>query len=320
MNTKEKKISFGMIYEKYGVYFTLALLVILLSFLSPNFLTGSNIINVFRQSAVYMILAFGVTFVFIGGFIDLSVGLNICMASCIFALLTARHGVNIWIALLITLLFGFCVGALNAFLVSVLHINPFLATMGVQYILKGVSLLITNETAVTGIPTEAAIFGGYTNFIIPYQIIIAAIVFIILFVILNHTRTGRYTFAIGSNAVSARLSGVNVRKIAFIDFMICGACASLCGVIMVARMKMGSATICSGYDMDAIAAVCIGGTSSGGGRGSLVKTIAGSLVLTVIRNGLNILGISTSLQSVIIGMVIIIVVALDMQQQIRLAE
>ena len=190
-----------------------------------------------------------------------------------------------------------------------------MATLGVQYILKGASLLITNETAVTGIPSEVAIFGGYTDFIIPYQVIIAAIVFVFLYLILNHTIIGRYTFAIGSNASAARLSGVNVRKITFIDFIICGVCASLCGVILVARMKMGSATICAGYEMDAIAAVCIGGTSSGGGRGSLVKTIAGSLTLTVIRNGLNILAISTSMQSVIIGAVIIVVVALDMRQQ-----
>jgi len=318
MKGLKKKISFDEIYEKWGVYIALLILVIGLTCMTNNFLTGSNIINIFRQCAVYMILSFGVTFVFIGGFIDLSIGYNICMSSCVFAICVAQKGINIWVALIITLAFGAVVGAANAFLVSVLKINPFLATLGTQYLLKGGSLLITNETAVTGIPEEAAIFGGYTDFVIPYQVTIAAIVFAILFVVLNHTKTGRYTFAIGSNESAARLSGVNVRKITFIDFMICGVCAALCGVVLVARMKMGSATICSGYEMDAIAAVCIGGTSSGGGRGSLVKTIAGALTLTVIRNGLNILSISTSMQSVIIGAVIIVVVALDMRQQRKL--
>jgi ribose/xylose/arabinose/galactoside ABC-type transport system permease subunit len=306
---------FDYYYEKYGVYITLVSLVVLLSFLSPNFFTVGNGINILRQCAIYMVLAFGVTFVFIGGYIDLSVGYNICFSSVIFALLIVEAGVNIWIALFITVAVGAAIGAFNAFVVSVLKVNFFLATLGTMYLLRGAALVISNETPITGLPDSISIFGGITDFPIPPQVIIAAIVFIILVIVLNYTKLGRYTFAIGSNQRAARLSGVNVRGITFFDFMVAGACAALCGVIITARLKMGSATIVSGYELDAIAAVCIGGTSSGGGRGSLFKTMAGALTLTVMRVGLNILHITTATQYMVIGAIIIVVVSMDMHHE-----
>ena len=309
----KQKASLSELYKKYGIYVLLVVLIAVLSVLAPaNFLTVSNLINVLRQCSVYAILAFGMTFIFIGDGLDLSVGNTLNLCACIVAMLMVKSGVNMWLAVLITLCVGVFVGFCNAFVVTKLKVNPFLGTLGTMYIIKGVSLYITNENPITGLPPEFKIFGGNPKWLpLPPQFIIAVILFIVLYIILRHTKLGRHVYAVGSNAEAARLSGIKVTKIKFFIFMLSGFCAALAGVIMASRLQLGSPVLTSGYEMDAIAAVCIGGTSSGGGDGSLGKTVCGALALTIIRVGLNILRISTSIQQIVIGAVIIATIAID---------
>lgn len=312
---KEKK-KFAVIFDKFGVYFTLIALIVVFSILSPNFFTISNGVNIMRQCSVYLLLAFGVTFVFISGGIDLSVGNVLNFSTCIAAVLMVQKNVPMILAVVITIIIGILIGAFNGFCVAWMNVPPFLTTLGTMYIFKGFAQLLTHDSSISGLPESFYIFGGKTTFGIPNQILIAVIVFAVLFIVMNHTKLGRHVFAVGSNEQTAHLSGINVVKIKLITYMISGACAAMAGIVVASRLKLANATITSGYEMDAIAAVCIGGTSIGGGRGSLIKTIAGSLTLSVLRTGLNILGLSSSMQSVVIGFVIIVVVAIDMRNQI----
>lgn len=308
------KRSFAELYKAYGIYVLLIILCAVLSILAPgSFLTVSNLINVLRQCSVYAILAFGMTYIFIGDALDLSVGNTLNLCSCVVAMLIVQQGMNMWLAVLITLCVGVLVGFCNAFIVTKLRVNPFLGTLGTMYIIKGISLYITNENPITGLPEEFKLFGGNVEWLpIPPQFVIAVILFIILYVVLRHTKLGRHVYAVGSNAQAARLSGIKVTNIKFFIFMLSGFCAALAGIVMASRLQLGSPVLTSAYEMDAIAAVCIGGTSSGGGDGSLGKTVCGALALTVIRVGLNILRISTSIQQLVIGAVIVAAVAIDM--------
>ncbi len=308
------KRSLAELYKAYGIYVLLIVLCAVLSILAPGkFLTISNLINILRQCSVYAILAFGMTYIFIGDALDLSIGSTLNLCSCIVAMLIVYEGMNMWLAVLLTLIAGMIVGCCNAFIVTKLKVNPFLGTLGTSYILKGVALYVTNENPITGLPEQFKIFGGTVDWLpIPPQFIIAAVLFIVLYIVLNHTKLGRHVYAVGSNGEAARLSGIKVTRIKFFIFTLSGFCAALAGVVMASRLQLGSAVLTSAYEMDAIAAVCIGGTSSGGGDGSLGKTVCGALALTVIRVGLNILRIPTSIQQIVIGAVIVVAVAIDM--------
>lgn len=315
----KQKVSIMDLYKRYGIYFILLVLIIVLSILAPgSFLTLSNLVNVLRQCSVYAILAFGMTYIFIGDSLDLSVGNTLNLCSCVVAMLIVNQGMNMWLAVLITLLVGILVGACNAFVVTKLKVNPFLGTLGTMYIIKGVSLFITHENPITGLPDGFKIFGGNPEWLpVPPQFLIALILFVILYIVLRHTKLGRHVYAVGSNSEAARLSGINVTKIKFFIFMLSGFCAAVAGVVMASRLQLGSPVLTSAYEMDAIAAVCIGGTSSGGGDGSLGKTVCGALALTIIRVGLNILRISTSIQQIVIGAVIIATIAIDVYGRSR---
>lgn len=310
----KSKRSFAELYKAYGIYVILVVLVVVLSVLAPgSFLSVSNLVNVLRQCSVYAILAFGVTYLFIGDGLDLSVGSTLNLCSCVVAMLIVYRGLNMWLAVLITLCVGVLVGFCNAFIVTKLRVNPFLGTLGSMYIIKGIALYITNENPITGLPEQFKIFGGTLDWLpVPPQFIIAVILFVVLYVVLRHTKLGRHVYAVGSNEQAARLSGIKVTQIKFFIYMLTGFCAGLAGIIMASRLQLGSPVLTNGYEMDAIAAVCIGGTSSGGGDGSLGKTVCGALALTVIRVGLNILRISTSIQQIVIGAVIVGAVAIDM--------
>ena len=217
-----------------------------------------------------------------------------------------------WLAVILAILTGGVCGFLNGFFIAKLKVPFFIATAGMMNIVRGLALVLTKENPVTGLPDGFAIFGGIVNFFIPPQVIIAVVVFAICFILLNHTKMGRYTYAIGSNQRAAKQSGVNVDKYLIKIFTLNGLTAGVSGIIMASRLKIGSPIIADGYELDAIAAVAIGGTSMMGGEGSIVKTVIGALVLTIIRVGLNILGVTTSVQKIIIGCVIIAVVAIDM--------
>ena len=307
LQNSKRKINF----QQYTIFITFFVLCAFLSFLSPYFLTFSNFINVIRQASIYVVLAFGMTFVMLTGMIDLSIGSVVALSSCVTGLcLINNFGVVISVFLGIST--GLACGIINGLLITKLKVPFFISTVGIMFAARGLALVITNGNPVSGLPRAFfKISGGYLG-PIPNPVIFAIILFLIFYVILNHTKLGRYTYCIGSNQVAARFSGINVDKYLTIIFGINGLTAGIIGVILASRLRIGSPIIASGYELDAIAAVAIGGTSLVGGEGGIVGTVIGALVLTVIRNGLTILGISTFFQQIIMGAIIITVVALDM--------
>ena len=319
MNKEKKGVNgkAGYILREYGIFIILAALIIILSLLHENFMTVENIRNILRQVSIYAILAFGMTFVVISGGIDLSVGAILALCSCVAAILSAEQGMNIWVSAIIAICVGGLCGLANGFVIAKLKVPFFICTAGMMYIARGLALVITNESPVSGVPDEFGIFGGMPEWAVPPQVIIMGIVLVIFYIILRFTKLGRYTYAVGSSERSAKLSGINVPKQKIMMFFISGLTAGVCGVIMTSRLKSGNPNVADGYELDAIAAVAIGGTSMMGGSGSVIKSLVGALVLTVIRVGLNILGVSSSVQKVIIGIVIIVVVAIDMSNKGR---
>lgn len=312
--SNKKNRNWRHLVREFGIFGLFILLCAFLSFLSPHFLTVSNLINILRQSSIYAILAFGMTFVMLSGRIDLSVGSVLSLSSCI-AGLSLLAGFNIWLSALFAVLVGGFCGLINGFLIAKLRVPFFIATVGMMYAARGFALFITKGNPVSGLPSEFQLFGASYVGPIPMQVIIALFVFVVCYLILNHTRLGRYTYAIGSNEVATKMSGVNVEKYIMLIFTVSGLTAGIGGVIMASRLRIGSPIVAAGYDLDAIAAVAIGGTSLLGGEGNIIGTIIGALMLTVIRVGLNILGVSTFIQQIIIGCVIVGVVALDMWEK-----
>lgn len=310
-----KKTQFTSALEKNMIYIILVILVIVMSLANDSFFSVSNLVNVLRQCSIYAIIAFGMTFVVISGGIDLSAGAVMALVGCSISLMMVRQDMPMWPAVILGLVIGGACGLANGLMITKLKIPFFLATVAMMYMARGLALIITHESTINGLPAEFAIFGGNVDFPVPPQLIIAIIVFIILMVVLNYTRVGRYTYALGSNKETCRLSGVNVDKYTILIYTISGLCAAAAGIVMAARLKVGSPIVAEGYEMDAICAVAIGGTSMLGGSGSLTKSAIGAIVLSIISVGLNILGVSSSTQQLVKGLIIVAVVAIDMMRR-----
>jgi ribose transport system permease protein len=307
-----------IIYRKYGTYIILIVLIILLSIFADGFLSLSNLTNILRTTSIYAVLGCGMTFVMLSGKIDLSVGSIMALVGCV-AALCLKAGYGVLISTLIGLAVGVVCGLINGFCIAKLRVPFFIMTAGMMYMASGIALVFTHETSIgiysngtTGLKFD--IWGARTflDNILPSQFIIAAIFFVICFYILKNTKMGRYTYAIGSNVKTAKLSGVNINKYTILIFTLNGLAAAIAGIIMASRLKMGSPTVGEGYEIDAIAAAAIGGTSMSGGEGSIVKTMVGAFILCIIRTGLNVIGVSSSNQKIIIGAILVLVVALDM--------
>lgn len=315
MDKMMQKTSVRVIYRKYGTYIILAVLVIFLSIFANGFLSLTNLTNILRTTAVYAILGSGMTFIMISGKIDLSVGSVAALVGCV-AALNLAGGKGVVLSTVIAVAVGVVCGLINGIGIAVFKVPFFIMTAGMLYAASGIALVITNETSVGIYPTGGRlsfdIWGAKNIGIIPSQFMIAAVFFVICLYILKNTKLGRYTYAIGSNTKTARLSGVNVNRYTIILFTLNGFAAAITGIVLASRLKMGSPTVGDGYEIDAIAAAAIGGTSMSGGEGSIVKTIVGAFILCIIRTGLNIVGVSSSNQKIIIGAILVIVVALDM--------
>lgn len=314
-------------YNKYGIFIILIVLVLFFSFADGSilalngkgFFSMGNLSNVFRTAAVYILFGCGMTFVMISGKIDLSIGAIAALTGCSAALLI-QAGLGTIAASVIAILIGCGCGWVNGFVIAKLKVPFFIMTAGMMYAAAGIALLITHETSI-GIrqdPEAVALtfrFWGNKTIgdIIPSQLIVAIIFFIICWYIMNHTKLGRYTYAIGSNEKTARLSGVNVDFYTILIFTINGLAAGIAGLVLASRMLTGNPNVAdSGYNILAIAAAAIGGTSLNGGQGKIAKTLVGAFVICVISTGLNILSINSSVQKIVIGAVLIIVVAVDM--------
>ncbi|MDF2681601.1 MAG: rbsC 2 [Brevibacillus sp.] len=296
--------------QRMGPLLGLALIVIVLSIINSDFLTISNIFNVLRQISINALIAFGMTFVILTGGIDLSVGSMLALASAITAGLMAS-GMDTWLAVLIGLLAGVVMGAINGVIVAKGKVAPFIGTLATMTVFRGLTLVYTEGRPITGLNPDFALLGKGFFLEIPMPVIWMLISFAILYFILRHTTFGRHVYALGSNEEATKLSGISTGKVKVLVYSISGLFAALSGIILTSRLNSAQPTAGTSYELDAIAAVVLGGTSLSGGRGWIVGTLIGAMIIGVLDNGLNLLNVSSFYQSVVKGAVILIAVLLD---------
>lgn len=300
--------------ENLGIIVAFLVLCVFLSVFpktSGSFFTRQNIFNVLRQISTNLFLACGMTMVIILGGIDLSVGSIIALSGCILAGCVARYNLPLPIALLMGLLVGLLVGMFNGAVISKTTIPAFIVTLATMNIAKGLAYVYTGGSPVRVVTKEWQFLGaGYVG-IFPTPVVILVIVLIITAIIMNKTKMGRHMYAVGGNQQAAEFSGIKVEKVKFFVHAFSGLMAGLAGIVLASRMYSGQPTAGDGAEMDAIAAVVVGGTSMAGGSGKIGGTIIGGLIIGVLNNGLNLLNVNSFWQYVVKGVVILLAVFLD---------
>lgn len=296
---------------RYGVFTALLLICISLSILSPNFLTAQNLIIVLRQISINGILAVGVTFVILSGGIDLSLGSVVALTGVVAALYAQSGDHSLPLAIGLGVATGILVGVLNGVIITKGKTAPFIVTLGMMTIVRGLALVVSGGRPVSNLPKSFNHIGGGNFLGIPIPILILGMVVILAGIILNYTKIGRYVYAVGGNENAARASGIAVHKVKIFAYVICSGLAGLAGVILASRITTGQPNAGIAYELDAIAAVVIGGTSLAGGVGKVTGTLIGALMIGVINNGLDLLNISSYYQQIIKGVIIISAVLID---------
>ena len=289
--------------SRFGLLFSFALLVLALSLLSDRFLAPSNLINVLRQAAINGVVSVGMTFVILTGGIDLSVGSILALAVVVGADLM-KQGLAVPLAVLAALALGAGLGAINGLIITRGRIPPFIATLGMFTVARGLALMYTQGQPVTGLPGSFRFIGTGTAWTIPMPIIVAALTYALGIFVLNNTRLGQYVYVLGDNPTAARLAGVPNNRITTLVYAISGLCSALAGLILIARLDSAQPVIGLGYEFNAIAAVVVGGTSFAGGEGTLGGTLLGALLIETLNNGMNLLNVSPLWEQVVKGMVI----------------
>lgn len=297
---------------------TLAALVIGLAVASPFFLTATNLSSVIRQTAVINIMALGMTLIIVSGGIDLSVGAILAMGGLL-GTMALEHKYSIPVAILVGILTGMFWGTVNGLFTTKLRINPFIVTLGTLGIVRGLTLIISNGLPVHDVPPAFSFLGEGTLLGVPFVLWVLLVCAAFVHVILEHTKLGRYVFAIGSNPDAAFYAGIPVAFHTTAAYAIGGMLTGLAGMIEASRLMTGQPTAGQGYELQAIAAVVIGGGSLRGGEGSVIGTLIGAFIMGLLANGSDLLGISPYLQQAIIGAVIILAVSFDELRKRRLA-
>ncbi|GFZ80649.1 sugar ABC transporter permease [Compostibacillus humi] len=281
-------------------------LCIIFSVVSEEFLSLTNVSNIIRQVSINGILAVGMTFVILTGGIDLSVGSVMALTGTIMAGMMINVGLPPFAAVLVGIILGAVIGYINGAFTAYARIPAIIVTLAMMEIARGAALLYTGGYPLSGLPASYSFIGqGYLFGVIPMPAVIMIIVFVVAYIILNHLPLGRYIYAIGGNEEAVRLSGIKVKRIKASVYLISGITAGIAGAIMSSRLSSGQPMAGEGYELDAIAAVVLGGTSIAGGRGHIFGTLLGALLLGVLSNGLNLLGVSPYVQRVLKGAIII---------------
>lgn len=307
MKTRELLFQYG---RQFGTLAGLVVLALVLWALTPHFLTVSNLLNVAQQTTLVAIIAVGMTFVIITGGIDLSVGSVLAFAGVVMASLLQR-GWPLLLALLAGLAVGLLCGLLNGLLITAGKLPPFIATLGMMSVARGAALVFTGGRPISGFADNFRWLAVSDVLRIPVPVIVMLLVYLVAHFVLTKTKLGRYTYAIGGNEEAALLSGVNVRVYKTLVYGLCGMLSGLTALILTARLNSAQPIAGMMYELDAIAATVIGGTSLSGGEGKIFGTLIGALIIGVLRNGLNLLDISSFVQQIVIGAVIIVAVLLD---------
>ncbi|MFF0094401.1 substrate-binding domain-containing protein [Streptomyces canus] len=293
-----------------GALTALIVLVVAMSALSGDFLTTDNLLNVGVQAAVTAVLAFGVTFVIVSAGIDLSVGSVAALSATVLAWSATSHGVPVLIAVLLAVVTGIAAGLVNGFLIAYGKLPPFIATLAMLSVARGLSLVISEGSPIA-FPDSVSHLGDTLGGWLPVPVLVMVVMGLLAAFVLARTYIGRSMYAIGGNEEAARLSGLRVKKQKLAIYALSGVFAAVAGVVLAARLSSAQPQAADGYELDAIAAVVIGGASLAGGTGKASGTLIGALILAVLRNGLNLLNVSAFWQQVVIGVVIALAVLLD---------
>lgn len=299
-----------------GVLVSLVLLCIVMSILSPRFLSVSNLMNVAGQAAINSIISIGMFLAILTSGIDLSVGSVLALSTMVMGMFVKTFHMNPYVALLTCLAVGTLLGLFNGLLLTKMHLpHPFISTMGTKQMARALCLVVTGTLPVYQFEKPIVFLGNANIGPMPVSFVLVAVLYVLMFIFLNRTRTGRYIYAVGGNKEASRLSGINVDNILNLVYAMSGFFAALAGIVLVGRVDTAFPLAGVDYETDAIAAVIIGGASFFGGVGKIGNTIVGVLLIAVLRNGLNLLGVPSAWQTFSVGAVIIIAVYVDVIRQ-----
>ena len=298
--------------SRYGIVVAFFAICIVLSVMNEYFLTVGNLSNILLQTSINGILAIGMTFVILAGGIDLSVGSVLALAGMVSAgLVTGDTAHGAWVGVLGGVLAGVLCGAINGGITTGLQVPSFVVTLAMMSAARGGAQIWNDGGPISQLSADFLFLGEGRIYGVPVPVLIFFALFIVGWVILRHTRFGRYVYAVGGNEKSAKTSGISTRTVLMGVYALCGLCAGLAGAVLTARTTSALTQSGTGYELDAIAAVVIGGTSLSGGVGGLTGTLFGALIIAVINNGLDLMGVSSYYQQVIKGIVIVAAVLLD---------
>lgn len=305
----------GIVKNNVGILSVLVLLCVIVSIATSKFLKPNNLISVLRQISINAYIALGMTLIIILGHIDLSVGAIVAMSGTLTVGFIVTQGLPIPVAILLGILLGMLAGLISGMIVTYFRVPAFIITMAMMNVCSGVAYVYSGGQA-TRINDDffSAIGTGYLFNTIPLPVVYMIILIIVISFLLGKTKFGTYIYAIGGNREAARLSGVPIKKVEIAVFTISGVLSAFAGLVLCSRMYSGQPSVGSGYELDAIAACVLGGTSMSGGKGRISGTIFGAMVIGVISNGLNLIGVSSYWQLIVKGLIIACAVLLDSQK------
>lgn len=311
MKTKEvrlsnDKLSLSRLYDRFGVLVVFVLLFAVSCMLSDRFLQTSNLFNILRQISMFGILSVGMTFVIVSGGIDLSVGSIIALVCVITANMVNNHGIIP--AILVALLVGAFVGLINGVGIAYGKLQPFIMTLGTMYMASGAASIYTNGTPISIKGNFSKIGNSMLFNTIPLPAIYFIVILIAAYLVMRNTRFGRHVYSIGSNKEATRLAGVDVKKVTLSVYILSGVLAAVTGIIFAAQMASGSPVAGEGYEMNAITAAVVGGTSMSGGKGNLLGTFLGAVIMGILSNIMNLCGVSSYWQTVLTGLILVVAI------------
>lgn len=300
---------------QYGLLIAFIAICIGLSLITPRFLTVSNLMIIVTQVSINALLAFGVTFVIITGGIDLSIGSTVAVTGVVAAMFAHPDTYPVIVPVLAGLAAGLLLGAFNGLVITRSKVPPFIVTLGTMTIGRGLALILSKGRPISNLSDSFNFIGGGQILGVPMPILILIVFFVICSVLLRKTVLGRYMYAVGGNEQAAKASGIQLNKVKMVVYTLCGGLAALAGILLTSRITTGQPNAGAGFELDAIAAAIIGGTSTSGGTGTMTGTLIGALLIGVISNGLDLLNVTSYYQQVVMGVIIIGAVVLDSMNQ-----
>ncbi len=292
----------------------------------PNFLKASNLIGVANQTAVYAVIAIGMTMVIITGGIDLSVGSIVALASVIATVIIRDYGggvsasaTTVAVAFMVAILAAAAAGAFNGIMVTAFQLPPFIVTLATMLIARGLSMKLSEFQSINAVPASFRWMGTGNMFNVPNAILLMLALYVLTHFVMSRSVFGRYLYAIGGNAQASRLSGIRVKQTTLIVYVLCGALAGLGGIMVSSRLNAGDPKYGTMYELEVISAVVVGGTSLMGGEGRMFGTLIGAFIIAVIRNGMNLMGVNSDSQEMVLGAVLLLAVLLDRVKRVRMA-